>query len=271
MNDKKEKIVNKFQAFESGQVKMLDPYCTNAFEKEIEYLKKLDFERLLAGFYENAGIAFTKIRYGGWEDSLIGGHTLGHYLTAVSQAYANAACGKEDKDLFFERIKGIVGALSECQKHTKGQSGFIFGAKIVHPENVEYQFDMVEQNKTDIFKEAWVPWYTMHKILDGINNAYRLTGYEEALNVASGIGYWVYNRAIKWSEETHKKVLNTEYGGMNDALYDLYMFTQKEEHLKAAHFFDEEDLFEKIYLDKKFDIFNDLPDEYLEPETPIKK
>ena len=257
MNDKKEKIVNKFQAFESGQVKMLDPYCTNAFEKEIEYLKKLDFERLLAGFYENAGIAFTKIRYGGWEDSLIGGHTLGHYLTAVSQAYANAACGKEDKDLFFERIKGIVGALSECQKHTKGKPGFIFGAKIVDPENVEYQFDMVEQNKTDIFKEAWVPWYTMHKILDGLNNAYRLTGYEEALKVAAALGDWVYERAVKWSEETHKTVLGIEYGGMNDALYDLYMYTQKEEHLKAAHFFDEEALFKKVYSGEK-NALNDL-------------
>ena len=81
-------------------VQMLDSYCANAFEKETEYLKKIDTERLLAGFYENAGIAPSKIRYGGWEDSLIGGHTMGHYLTAISQAYANGACKKEDKDIF---------------------------------------------------------------------------------------------------------------------------------------------------------------------------
>ncbi|MBO4776246.1 MAG: glycoside hydrolase family 127 protein, partial [Lachnospiraceae bacterium] len=257
MNDKKEKITKKFQAFEPGQVRMLDPYCSNAFEKETEYLKKIDPERLLAGFYENAGIASEKIRYGGWEDSLIGGHTLGHYLTAISQAYANASCKKEDRDLFLERIKNIVDALSKCQKHTKGKPGFLFGAKIVDPENVESQFDMVEQNKTDIFKEAWVPWYTMHKILDGVINAYRLTGYDEALKVADGIGDWVYGRATGWSEETHKTVLGTEYGGMNDALYDLYMYTRKEEHLKAAHFFDEEDLFEKVASNKK-NALNDL-------------
>ena len=245
------KEIYKNQVIEPESVLMLDAFCVNAFKKEIEYLKKIDIERLLAGFYENAGIASGKIRYGGWENSLIGGHTMGHFLTAISQAYANAACKKEDKELFFSKVKRIVDALAECQKNTKGQPGFIFGATINDSENVELQFDMVEQSKTDIFKEAWVPWYTMHKILDGLINAYRLTGYEETLKVASGIGDWVYNRAGKWSEETHKTVLGIEYGGMNDALYDLYSYTLKEEHLIAAHLFDEEDLFKKVASGEK--------------------
>lgn len=245
------KEIYKYQVIEPESVLMLDAYCVNAFEKETEYLKKIDIERLLAGFYENAGIASGKIRYGGWEDSLIGGHTMGHFLTAISQAYANAACKKEDKELFLSKVKEIVDALLECQANTKGKPGFIFGATITDPENVELQFDMVEENRIDIFKEAWVPWYTMHKILDGLINAYRLTGYEEALKVASGIGDWVYNRAGKWSEETHKTVLGIEYGGMNDALYDLYSYTLKEEHLIAAHLFDEEDLFKKVASGEK--------------------
>ena len=240
-----------FQAFEPGQVQMLDSYCANAFEKETEYLKKIDIERLLAGFYENAEIASPRIRYGGWEDSLIGGHTMGHFLTAISQAYANAACKKEDKEIFFSKVKEIVDALAKCQANTKGKPGFIFGATITDPENVELQFDMVEENRIDIFKEAWVPWYTMHKILDGLVNAYRLTGYEPALTVADRLGDWVYNRASKWSEETHKIVLSIEYGGMNDALYDLYSYTKKEEHLIAAHLFDEEDLFKKVSSGEK--------------------
>ena len=243
--------IKKYQAFEPGMVQMLDSYCANAFEKETEYLKKIDIGRLLAGFYENAGIASPKIRYGGWEDSLIGGHTMGHFLTAISQAYANAACKKEDKEIFLSKVKEIVDALFECQANTKGKPGFIFGATITDLENVELQFDMVEENRIDIFKEAWVPWYTMHKILDGLVNAYRLTGYETALTVADRLGDWVYNRASKWSEETHKTVLNIEYGGMNDALYDLYSYTKKEEHLIAAHIFDEEDLFKKVASGEK--------------------
>ena len=35
-------------AYGLDQVKMLDPYCVNAFEKDVAYLKKLDEERLLA-------------------------------------------------------------------------------------------------------------------------------------------------------------------------------------------------------------------------------
>lgn len=245
------KSKKRFQEFESSQVKMLDPYCVNAFEKETEYLKKIDIDRLLAGFYENAGIASPKIRYGGWEDSLIGGHTLGHFLTAISQAYANAACKKEDRDVFLSKVIKIVDALSQCQIHTKGKPGFIFAATITDPENVELQFDMVEQNRTDIFKEAWVPWYTMHKILDGLVNAYRLTGYNDALKVASKLGDWVYERTSGWSEKTHKTVLSIEYGGMNDVLYNLYSYTGKEDHLIAAHLFDEEDLFKKVASGEK--------------------
>jgi DUF1680 family protein len=110
---------------------------------------------------------------------------------------------------------------------------------------------MVEENRIDIFKEAWVPWYTMHKILDGLINAYRLTGYDEALRVAANLGDWVYERTSKWSEKTHKTVLSIEYGGMNDVLYDLYSYTGREEHLIAAHLFDEENLFKKVASGEK--------------------
>ena len=228
------------------QVKMLDPYCVNAFEKDVAYLEKLDVERLLAGFYETAGLAMPKMRYSGWENMLIGGHTLGHYLTAVSQAYANAQCSAKAKEILLDRIHRAIDGLLECQAHSQGKPGYVFGAIIKDPANVELQFDLVEQNKTNIITEAWVPWYTMHKILDGIVNVYRLTGYEPALTLGSGIGDWTYARASAWSEETHRTVLGIEYGGMNDALYDLYQFTKKEEHLKAAHFFDEETLFERV-------------------------
>ena len=91
----------------------------------------------------------------------------------------------------------------------------------------------------------------MHKILDGIVNAYELTGYAPALELGSGIGDWTYGRTSSWSEETHRTVLGIEYGGMNDALYALYQNTKKEEHLKAAHAFDEEALFQKVASGEK--------------------
>ena len=69
-------------------VTMTDAYCTNAFEKEMDYLLASDTEKLLAGFRENAGLPTNgATRYGGWENTNIGGHCIGHYLTALAQAY----------------------------------------------------------------------------------------------------------------------------------------------------------------------------------------
>ena len=233
------------------EVLVKDVYCANAYDKDVAYLLSLDTDRLLAGFYENAGLTPKRMRYSGWENMLIGGHTLGHYLTAAAQGYANAAADDEQKNGLFSKIKALADGLSECQDHSQGKPGFVFGATISDINNVELQFDLVEQGKTNIITESWVPWYTVHKILDGLVNAYKLTGYEPALKVASGIGDWTFNRAATWSEETHKTVLGIEYGGINDALYELYMITRKEEHLKAAHAFDEEDLFKKIASGEK--------------------
>ena len=232
--------------YDLSQVLLADDYCQNALYKDVAYLKSIDPDRLLAGFYENAGLSPKKMRYAGWENMLIGGHTMGHYLTAAAQGYANSGTAPEDKEALLNLIKKMVDGLYECQQHSLGRPGFVFGAAIIDGSNVEKQFDNVEEGKTNIITQAWVPWYTMHKILDGLVNTYILTGYETALKVAEGIGDWSYNRASSWSEETHRTVLGIEYGGMNDALYKLYKLTGKEEHLKAAHAFDEDELFKKI-------------------------
>ena len=112
------KEIYKYQVIEPESVLMLDAYCVNAFEKEIEYLKKIDIERLLAGFYENAGIASGKIRYGGWENSLIGGHTMGHFLTAISQAYEKHQRYPDRYQLFAqERVQHRHARLSSDRDH----------------------------------------------------------------------------------------------------------------------------------------------------------
>ncbi len=238
-------------SYRLSEVNMFDGYSVNAFSKEVTYLKKLEPSRLLAGFYENAGLPDTHIRYKGWENLLIGGHTLGHYLTACAQAVSSAMIGEEDKKILTEYVKFIIDELLRCQANSQGKPGFVFGGIILDKDNVEQQFDMVEEGKTEIFKESWVPWYTLHKILAGVLSVYELVGYEPALKLASGIGDWSYDRASKWSEETHRTVLSIEYGGINDALYDLYKCTGKKEHLEAAHKFDDEDLFKRVASGEK--------------------
>lgn len=165
----------------------------------------------------------------------IQGHTLGHYLTAVSQAYGYT----KDEDLL-ERLIYMSAGLEECQR----EDGFLFAS----PEKI---FDRVEQKKP-----AWVPWYTMHKILSGLLSVYTYTKNETAKKVAENLGKWISRRCLGWSEDVRKQVLAVEYGGMNDCLYELYSITQREEFLKAAHQFDEMPLFQQLYEGK--DILNGL-------------
>ena len=216
-------------------VTLLDSYEQNAFELEKKYLKSLNPDKLLKGFCEIAGVDLDAEKYGGWETSAIQGHTLGHYLTAVSQAYASS------KDEEFKKITDyMVSVLSKCQ----AENGYLAAI----PEN---HYEKLENGNTE---GTWVPWYSLHKILAGLVSVYEFTENEQALDVASKLGDWVYSHTSKWTSETQKIVLNIEYGGMNDALYDLYKFTKSEKHLSAAHSFDELALFEPLYENK--DILN---------------
>lgn len=234
-----------YQAYNLNQVDVTDAYLTNAEDKDIEYLLSLDADRLLAGFRETAGLDMQgKKRYAGWESSLIGGHTLGHYLTAVAQAVATLPAEDERNAELSARLSYLIDSLKECQDALG--TGFLFGATIYSKNNIELQFDNVENNKTNITTEAWVPWYTMHKILSGIIDVYKYTGNETALEVAKGLGNWVYNRTQSWSDATRHTVLGIEYGGMNDCLYELYAVTGEDIYAVAAHAFDEDTLFQAV-------------------------
>lgn len=233
-------------SYSLSDVSMTDAFFENALDKEIEYLLSLDPDRLLAGFRNNAGINKDGTQpYGGWENTLIGGHTMGHYLSALAQAYVNGGTSSSDRKKIYDRMTEIIDGLVLCQK----DNGFLWGSTLLNFANLEIQFDNVEKGKSDLFNEAWVPWYTMHKIFEGLISVYTLAGYEPALDIAKKLGDWVYNRVDGWSEDTRRTVLSIEYGGMNDALYDLYAVTGEDKYAVAAHAFDEDTLFELIRSD----------------------
>lgn len=244
-NETGENEMTTYNAYNLSAVDVTDAYLTNAEDKDIEYLLSLDVDRLVAGFRDTAGLNMKgKTRYAGWESSLIGGHTLGHYLTAVAQAVAALPSTDPREAELLTHLNYIMDALKECQDAIG--TGFIFGSTILTRTNIELQFDNVESNKTNISTEAWVPWYTMHKILAGIIDVYKYTGNETALEVAKGLGNWVYNRTSSWSANTRATVLSIEYGGMNDCLYELYAVTGDEKYAIAAHSFDEDNLFKTV-------------------------
>ena len=209
-------------------VALLNAYEQNAFALEVAYLKSLSADRLLKAFCDIGGVESDAVQYGGWETSAIQGHTLGHYLTAVAQAYAT--CGDDELKAISDHI---IDVLARCQ----AESGYLAAIPESH-------FAQLEQGNT---AGTWVPWYNMHKLMAGLLEAYELTGNQLALEVASRLGHWVYSRTSAWTEEIQRTVLRVEYGGINDALYKLYSHTKAPEHLSAAHSFDELPLFEALY------------------------
>ena len=237
------KILN---AFPLGTIIPTDAYSENALEKEVAYLKSFDIDRVLSAFRQNAGIATDAEPYGGWEALLIGGHAMGHYFTALAQATVNRGIPESDRVVLKKMLDEIISELAKCQL----SDGFLWAGKVLHPENVEFQFDNVELGKTDLWKESWVPWYTMHKIFEGLIAAYEIAGSAEALEIAKKLGDWVYSRTQSWDEKTHATVLATEYGGMNDIMYELYRATADDRYAVAAHAFDEEKLFDDILTDR---------------------
>ncbi|BBF42618.1 putative glycosyl hydrolase of unknown function [Lachnospiraceae bacterium KM106-2] len=216
----------KLQSVPLSDITITDAYLDNAFQKELNYLKSLDPDRLLAGFRLTKGLPSPAKRYLGWESTEIQGHTLGHYLTALAQAFASTSDNK-----IYSMLDYLIRELSKCQF----DSGYLFAS----PEEI---FDRVEQKKP-----AWVPWYTMHKILSGLISAYELAGLKQALTIAERLGTWIANRCKSWDTDTQKQVLSVEYGGMNDCLYQLYHHLPQADFLFAAHQFDEIELFQSIH------------------------
>lgn len=212
--------------FKLSEVKVTDQYIENALEKEMQYLRSFDADRLVAGFLEVNHIRPKAEKYPGWEITEIRGHSLGHYMTAAAQGVAQTG----DMELK-EKLDYIVEKLAQAQMKSGYLSAF-----------PEVLFDNVENKKP-----CWVPWYTMDKIIAGLTSVYVLTDNRLALQVVSKLGDWVYDRTSRWTKEIQDTVLAVEYGGMNEAMYDLYKVTGKEEHAKAAHMFDEMPLFQELH------------------------
>lgn len=193
-----------------------------------KYIRELDVERLMHNFKINAGIESKAKPYGGWEapDCGIRGHFVGHYLSTCAKfGYID-----NEEDLI-NRTKIIVNIMEECQREDGYLSAF--------PEK---DIDELESEED---KGAWAPYYTFHKIIQGLLDAYYYAKSEEALILAKkfayyikerfdNLSYWKIDGILKCSKLNPKN----EFGGIGDSLYTLYEYTHDENILRLAKIFD---------------------------------
>lgn len=234
--------LKQFRSVPLYAVKLKDKMYMQAQDAEMDFIRKLEPARVLAGFRLTAGIDTKGVMpYNGWENSLIAGHCLGHYFTACAQA----VCISNDKEIG-EKLSEVVKGLRECQQNLG--TGFLSAATVKDASNVELQFD-IEEGKAE--GQTWVPWYALHKVLQGMIDVYTFTENETAFEIAKDLGLWVHARVMKWDEKTREKLLRTEYGGMNDSLYSLYRLTKDSRYKEAAEQFDDPVLYEDITSGRK--------------------
>lgn len=235
-----------------GSVSLQDEWLSNAAEKENEYLLSLDSEKFLYEWYKLAGLEpTTESGYGGWErgtSNNFRGHSFGHYMSALSQAYLSSS-GETKKQLETE-ISEAVNGLAACQS--------AYGA--AHPESAGYVSPFPEEwlqrvdgvplagTKIQSGDYLLVPYYNLHKMVAGLLDVAKNVDDPElkstALSVAEGFGEYLYNRFSMLTDKN--QMLRTEYGGMNEALYELYNLTGNDHFKTAAEYFDETALFEQL-------------------------
>ncbi|MFD3502890.1 beta-L-arabinofuranosidase domain-containing protein [Streptomyces sp. NPDC058678] len=106
----------------------------------------------------------------------------------------------------------------------------------------ETQFIELESRTSPDYTKVWAPYYTAHKILRGLLDAYSATDDARALDLASGMCDWMYSRLSKLPDATLQRMWGIfssgEFGGIVEAIVDLHSLTGKAEHLALAKLFD---------------------------------
>ena len=219
-------------AFNLADIKLLPGSAfSNAMEKDAAYLLEIEPNRLLHRFHKNAQLPVKDSVYGGWESEGLSGHTLGHYLSACAMMYASSG------DIRFKnKVDYITLELERCQLARK--TGYI-GA-IPNEDSIfgNLAKGIIKSGGFDL-NGGWAPWYTVHKIMSGLLDAYLYCGNKKALQLVTGMADWVYNTISHLSQEQLDKMLRCEFGGMNDVLANLYSLTGDKKYLDLSYkFFD---------------------------------
>lgn len=212
----------KCQPFKMNQVHLLPSRFQENMKRDSAWMMSIPVGSLLQSFRNTSG-AFssreggymTVKKLGGWEslDCDLRGHITGHLLSAYATLYAQT--GSQAVKM---KADSVVNGLAEVQQ-AYGRDGYLSA----------FAEGLIDRNIQG--KSVWAPFYTLHKIVQGLIDQYQMTGNEKALEIAKGMGDWAYNKLRPLSEETRKKMIRNEFGGFNEAMYELYALTKDERYL----------------------------------------
>jgi DUF1680 family protein len=215
-----------------GKVRLTGGPLKRAQDAAAGYLRSLDPDRMMAFYRTRAGLTPKAQPYGGWDGPgrNLTGHVAGHHLSAVSLMYTATGDAR-----FRDRSNYLVGELKEVQdKHGDGYLSALEGAREA----------FAALNRGEIRSAAfdlnglWSPWYTLHKTFAGLRDAYRHTGNATALQIETAFAGWVERVLAPLTDAQLARMLNTEFGGMNEVLTDLALDTGDDRWIALSYKFE---------------------------------
>ncbi|WP_435738667.1 beta-L-arabinofuranosidase domain-containing protein [Cellulosimicrobium sp. PMB13] len=245
------------EPFSMSDVTLAPSVATRSQDQMLHLARVYPVDRVLAVFRRNAGLDTKGASApGGWEGfghaneqawgpddypgrantqtaNLLRGHYGGHFLSMVSLAFASTG-----ETVFQDKVDQIVAGLGEVQTALAAMGRFS------HPGFLaaygEWQFSQLE--KYAPYGEIWAPYYTCHKIMAGLLEAYRLAGSDQALEIATSMADWVHSRLSVLPQAQLDRMwgiyIAGEYGGMNEVLADLAAVTGDDTYVATARLFD---------------------------------
>lgn len=219
----------KATAFPLNQVRLLDGPFLKATQVNEQWLESLPVDRLVHNFKVTASLPSSAQPLGGWEapDCELRGHYTGHFLSACALSYASAG-----NDTLKQRGDAVVAELAQCQKAMGN------GYLSAFPETF---FDRLSAGRP-----VWAPFYTLHKIMAGNIDMYTLCGNEQALANAEAMAGWIGHWLVGISDDHMQRILRTEWGGMNESLFNLAAATGKWQYFGIAQRFQHKAFFDPL-------------------------
>jgi DUF1680 family protein len=241
---KRADVAPKVEPFPMKHVKVTGGAYQAAAEWNRGYLNRLTADRLLYNFRANAGLDtkgakpladMTAPRVSSWEhpddgknDTELRGHFTGHALTALAQMAANGDADAKSKGDY------IVAELAKVQEKLGG------GYLSAFPMELFDRLDELSGKPRDPNAPRtgkglpWAPFYTVHKIFAGMIDQYELAGNRQALKIAEGMGDWAARWTASKTPEHMQAILEDEYGGMAESLYNLAAITNNAKYAAAG-------------------------------------
>ena len=215
--------------FPIGDVTLFESKFKTAQDVDEHFLLNLEPDRLLSSFRAHAGLEPKAEKYGGWESGGLAGHSLGHYLSALSILY-----GSTQNREALKRINYVVSELKEIQIARK--TGYLGAIPDEDKLWVEIVNGKIETGNFSL-NGYWAPWYTIHKIMAGLLDAYIQTGNKDALAIETKFCDWADMLLSHLDESQMQNMLRCEYGGMAEVLANTYAITGNKKYLALSYRF----------------------------------